>query len=287
MSNPIAIRETTVDGPRTRLWRLRANACPALLAHHISNVGIVHAATPFARVREHPDGSFLLACFAGQGRILLDGRWQTCGAGMVCVAPPGVLNAFYVCAGKHWSFVWVRYHEPPPLLPVVTAHSPVRVRANPEPLRLAIEGLRQESNTAAEPRMFHHWVELIHAHVVRIARPQHGDPRVRALWEEVGRSLASNWSLDALAARAHISIEQLRRLCLREFGRSPMHQLTYMRMQRAATLLETTHDKLETIAPVVGYSDAIAFSKVFKKWIGSPPSEYRAGRRAKSTRKIK
>jgi transcriptional regulator GlxA family with amidase domain len=54
-----------------------------------------------------------------------------------------------------------------------------------------------------------------------------------------------------------------------------------MRMQRARELLDTTDDKLEAIAPRVGYRSPIAFSRAFARTVGVMPSDYR-GRRAKS-----
>jgi len=58
-----------------------------------------------------------------------------------------------------------------------------------------------------------------------------------------------------------------------------MHQVTYLRMERAAKLLITTPDKIESIASTVGYANPFVFSRTFKKWIGWPPSEYRTRQR--------
>jgi AraC-like DNA-binding protein len=276
----LMLSESSLDGPRTRLDVVMAAECPALKAHHIAHVGIVDAFDQYQRVRTRPDGSFLLACFAGEGRILLDGRWQVCRAGTICLAPPNVPDAFHAVKGKRWAFAYVRYHEPAAQKPVVNAASPVRVKSEPEVLQLAVRGLYLEMNGARDPRLMHHWAELIHGWALRVAQPWQVNARLWHLWESVGKELAAEWTLGKLAALAHFSTEHLRRLCLRELGRSPMQQLTYMRMQRAAGLLEVNDDKLDVIAEQVGYSGALALSKTFKKWIGSSPSEFRGnGRR--------
>jgi len=54
-----------------------------------------------------------------------------------------------------------------------------------------------------------------------------------------------------------------------------MQHLTYLRMRRAAELLTTTNDKVETIARAVGYENPFAFSNRFLKWVGVRPSEHR------------
>lgn len=269
------LTETTIDGPRTRRWVLDVGAHREFAAHRIARVGIEDAVAPYRRIRIRPAGSFLMACLAGRGRVLLDGRWQTIGAGTVCMAPPRVLNAFAALPGQTWRFCWVRYEEPPHVKPLVSAASPVRVRSDVESVRCIFEGLRAEWTGAKDAKLLHHWTELLHGQVRRLAQPWQVDERLWKLWEEVARELTAPWDLDSLARRFHSSKEQLRRLCLRELGRSPMQHLTGLRMQRAQELIETTADKLETIAPLVGYESALVFSRAFKRWIGTSPSEYR------------
>ena len=53
-----------------------------------------------------------------------------------------------------------------------------------------------------------------------------------------------------------------------------MHQVIFLRMRRAAELLSTTNDKMETIATAVGYQNPFVFSNTFKKWTGWRPSEF-------------
>ncbi len=270
------LRETTVNGTRTQLAMLTAEHCAPLRLHRIAHVGWADAAVPFRRVRLQPSGSYVLVCVSGEGRILLDGRWQHCRQGMACLAPPRVLNAFHSVPGKRWRICWVRYDEPAGIRPVVSAASPVKARCDARVMACAIEGLMAESAGRADARLAHHWIELIHAQAQRLARPWHLNERLWQVWKKAEANLAADWSARELAKLAHCSEEHLRRLCLRELGRSPMQQLTSLRMQRAAELLERTDDKLEVIAAAVGYGNAFGLSKVFKKWIGTSPSEYRA-----------
>lgn len=277
-ARPLSIdQEVTIDGPRSRIVMVRAESCPALKLHRIAHVGWAEAHAPYCRVRLQPGGSYLLVSLEGEGRILLDGRWQLCRPGTVSLAPPRVLNAFHAVPGRVWTFCWVRYDEPAGINPVVSASSPVRARCKPDSIIAAIRGLAAEHAGRAEPRFLHHWIELIHGEAIRLAQPWHVNERLWKIWTRVEGDLAAEWSTATLARLAHCSREHLRRLCLRDLGRTPMQQVTSMRMQRAAALLESTDDKLATIATAIGYGDAFVLSKVFKKWIGCSPSEYRAG----------
>jgi AraC-like DNA-binding protein len=277
MSEPELI-ETTTDGPRTKRWVLEASECRELVAHRIARLGLDETLPPYCRVRLQPQGSFLLACISGSGRVLLDGRWQKIGAGTVCMAPPRVLNAFHAESKECWSFAWLRYDEPAYVSPLVGASSPVIVNSGALDLARAIEGLRAEWNGVRDPKLLHHWTELIQGMTRRLAQPFHVHDRLWKLWENVQIDLAQDWTLDKLAQLFHSSVEHLRRLCHRELGRSPMQHLTYMRMQHAKRLLETSDDILEIVAAEVGYSNAFVFSRAFKRWVGCAPAEYR-GRR--------
>lgn len=269
------LTETTVDGSASLLWSLACDTCPELAVHRIKHVGITDAAVPYRRVRIRPTGSFVAVCHGGRGRVLLDGRWQSSSAGVACLAPPRVLNAFHAVPGSRWRFAWIRYDEPTHVRPLVSAASPVRVRCAPEALWRTISGLRAEWEGSRDPRLVHHWIELAHGEARRIAQPWQVDERLWDAWAEVARDLRAEWTLTALARLYRTSKEQFRRVCLRELGRSPMQHLTSLRIERAQHLLATTDDKVEAIARQVGFENASVFSRAFKRWVGLSPTSYR------------
>lgn len=278
MSLDTPLAETTLDGPRTRRWVVEARDCAEMSTHRIARLGMDEALPPYCRVRMSPEGSFMLACLSGEGSILLDGRWQRVRPGMVCLAPPRVLNAFEAKGRgtERWCFAWVRYDEPSFVTPVVGAASPVMPTAQAEEIIRLITGLRAEWEGEREPRLLHHWLELLHATIRRMAQPWRSrEPRVAKLWGDVEQDLKRDWTLAELAHRSHCSPEHLRRLCMKELGRSPMQHLACLRMERARRLLESGSDKLEVVAAQVGYANAAIFSRVFSRWVGVAPGVYR------------
>ena len=58
-------------------------------------------------------------------------------------------------------------------------------------------------------------------------------------------------------------------------GYSPQEYLLSIRMERAKSLLETTDLPVNTISNSVGYSDQLAFSRMFKRYAGVSPTTYR------------
>ncbi|MDE0860505.1 MAG: AraC family transcriptional regulator [Akkermansiaceae bacterium] len=269
------VRVIRVDEDDHRDWLREAPVCPQLSQHQIIHAGIMKAYSPFEIVRIEQTGTFMLGCIEGEGAILVDGSWKRVKAGEACLLPPFVVNALKCVGSKSWRFCWVRYLERKEISPIVSSISPVRGKYDAEPLQRAIEGLLAECQTDGSAALKHHWVELIHQYVLRFAQPHQSDDRLWRLWQRVDQRLDYRWSLAELGEVACVSGEHLRRLCQKALGRSPMQQLTFLRMQRASQLLLETNEKIETVAKMTGYKNAFHFSNVFMDWVGIRPSEFR------------
>ena len=58
-------------------------------------------------------------------------------------------------------------------------------------------------------------------------------------------------------------------------GQPPAQYLLALRMNNAISLLETTDYNVAEISAIIGYDNALYFSRLFKKHKGVSPSEYR------------
>ncbi|HEV2438390.1 MAG TPA: AraC family transcriptional regulator [Verrucomicrobiae bacterium] len=284
------LTDVTVHSPRTRMTGVQAKdveprpwiesfpVCPILNQYQIVHVGIEETEAPTRIVRTRQTSTYFLACIGGRGKALIDGHWRVCREGYACLLPAHTLNAFVTLPRTRWNFCWVCYQRPAEQRPIADATSPVMARYDPLPLKSAILGLMYECNGPAQPALMQEWTDLIHAYVMRFAQPSNQPDQLRMLWERVEAHLADDWTLPRLTREAGYSSEHLRRLCRRQLGRSPMHQVIYLRMRRAAELLGTTDLTIEAISHAVGYGNPFVFSNAFTKWIGWRPSEYRRKR---------
>ena len=57
--------------------------------------------------------------------------------------------------------------------------------------------------------------------------------------------------------------------------RSPTQYLLNIRLDNAISLLETTSYNVTEISAIIGYDDPLYFSRLFKKYKGVSPSDYR------------
>ena len=274
-------RGTVVRGAKAphvvpRPWLENFAVCPLLTQYQLVHVGIIHTTAPTQIIRTKQTTTYFLACIGGRGKVLIDGRWRVCSEGYASLLPAHTLNGFEAIPNVHWKFCWACYQRGADQRPIAGVSSPVIARFEAHAMHAAIEGLIHESSSAAQPSMLQSWVDLIHRYVLRFATPLERDDRLHLLWQRVMDKLSEDWTLARLAKEAGYSGEHLRRLCQKQLGRSPMHQVIYMRMRRAAELLATSTKTIQAIASEVGYHNHFVFSNTFTKWVGWRPSEFRS-----------
>src|SRR5262249_50818947 len=82
-------------------------------------------------------------------------------------------------------------------------------------------------------------------------------------------------SVEQLASDLGLDRKYLSAIVKEAKGVPPQQYLLHYRMRKACALLRDSDFSVGEIARSVGYSDALLFSKMFKRTIGSSPSEYR------------
>ena len=93
------------------------------------------------------------------------------------------------------------------------------------------------------------------------------------LEQEFDRPLDLNY----LASRVYLTPKYLSKLFRTETGITIVRYLLSLRMEKAKKLLtENKELKSYEVAERIGYSDPVAFNKIFKKLVGVTPREYRA-----------
>jgi AraC-like DNA-binding protein len=81
--------------------------------------------------------------------------------------------------------------------------------------------------------------------------------------------------LDRVARHARVSPSHLVRLFQSHLGTSPMRYLTQMRVRHAQGLLSRSQLTIKEIAYLVGFSDQLYFSRVFRQEFGMAPRDFR------------
>lgn len=279
------LRHTHSLGHDTAERYVVRGACPPLVATPILLAGLTDAGRGYCMIRVGPTFEQLVVCVGGQGQVLVEGSWRPCRAGQAYLCPLGANHAFHTVGARRWQFCWILYNPPgqggASARRVIGGSEPRLVDVDPRGLWSAIEGCHQEASGPAEPVMLERYVDMILAHSARIIDPHHDRDPLWHLWAAVTTDLSADWSLERLAEVACFSISHVRRLCLKQTGRTPVEQLTHLRMTRAAAMLESTPMKVGAVARAVGYANAFAFSTAFRRARGVSPDQWRKEHLAK------
>jgi AraC-like DNA-binding protein len=82
------------------------------------------------------------------------------------------------------------------------------------------------------------------------------------------------WTVESLAEAAGMSRSAFAARFKELLGQTPLEYVTEWRMQKAMQLLQQRDKKLIDVARLVGYESDAAFSKAFKRVVGTNPGEY-------------
>jgi AraC-like DNA-binding protein len=83
----------------------------------------------------------------------------------------------------------------------------------------------------------------------------------------------SDFSVDDLVHRSHMSNTYFRKLFLSKYGKTPVKYILSMRLSYAEKLLSHGRYSVLEVAEMSGFSDVKYFSRVMKREYGVPPSE--------------
>ncbi len=83
------------------------------------------------------------------------------------------------------------------------------------------------------------------------------------------------WTLETVAAKVALSRASLAKRFKALVGQPMFEYLTGLRMQRARELLRDTNYSVYEVANRVGYDSDLAFTKAFKRTMGTTPTRYR------------
>jgi AraC-like DNA-binding protein len=278
---PTALRlaECAIIGSGTRELIVPAHQVPALRDAFVTYCGISDVTPTYRFVRRNPEISQLMVTISGAGAVLLNDRWERLEQGMAFLTPPRRLHAYHALPNTPWQIAWINYVEPAGEPPAIDVREPTVMRVNEQLIHAALSGLYHEFSGSADPVMLNRWGELLHAYVLRFARPRPANDPLWHIWERVNADLRHHWTVAELADLAGVSEEYLRQLCHRYYHRSPLKHTAFLRMRRAISLLKGTDQKLEVIARSLGYDNSFTFSRAFKRWMGVAPDHFRRGAR--------
>ncbi|MCJ8014648.1 AraC family transcriptional regulator [Paenibacillus sp. KQZ6P-2] len=246
--------------------------------------------------RERPAGSeayILIYCMEGEGWYRLDGgRKQTIQQGHAVVIPANTPHEYASSEEHPWSIYW--WH-----MKGEHVHAFFDgLGSTWDPIALPIEKSRQVTE------LFHEGYDLLEqgytlnhiiyvsqlachlAAILRYSRMQpqaggfqHSKQDITQTVRYMMDHLEGSVTLKELAAHANVSVPHFTQRFKEATGYSPIDYYLRLKIQLACRHLDLTGQSIKEISHRLGFQDPYYFSRLFKKIMGKPPTEYRNTRK--------
>ena len=109
-----------------------------------------------------------------------------------------------------------------------------------------------------------------------LARPrQHKDQLIAECQSWIANRYDNPNPVESMVRASGLSPRTFARRFKRATGYSPISYVQTLRVEEAKQLLESTPANIEEVAEVIGYQDAAAFRRLFKRLTGVGPKQYR------------
>ena len=93
-------------------------------------------------------------------------------------------------------------------------------------------------------------------------------------------NLHANLTLNDFAKFSHLSVSHFSSMFRVRTGFSPVEYFNHLKIQHSCQALAFTGKPIKEIADDLGFSDQYYFSRIFSRFMGIPPSEYRSRNKA-------
>lgn len=241
-------------------------------------------------ITDRPEGvgGWQINLFHQPVRLRSDGREITTRGPTVVVFPPGLAQWYVAATPDGFSDDWISVTGA--VAPLLAAHGlaagqPIAVRNAPA-IERWMQHLEEEFRVQA-PYATEALAEGLR-HLIRlVARGRSGGvsggEAILAVRERLRRRCGEPWTIAQMARSAGMApgrfARQYRWIC----GTSPVRDLTWFRLRRARELLDDGRRGIADVARRCGFADQLYFSRVFRRWMGVPPTVWRQVRRGLRT----
>lgn len=225
----------------------------------------------------------------GKGSFTHAGKTWHLKENQVFLISPNVETCYKADLKQPWSYFWIgfngiRAHE------VVssagfTINSPVKNIHCLDQLYSFVTqllGLRTLSFANELKRtgiLMQFWAALIEEHASVALSSNHyanpGSVHIRSAVDYMNRNFNTPIKIAELSEHLGLNRSTFSNSFKNAMGISPQEYLLTLRMNKAASLLKNTSLYIAEVALQVGYSDSLAFSRIFRKWFGQGPRAFR------------
>lgn len=228
------------------------------------------------------DSSGIVFTLSGAAYITIDGAHYKLEQGVLLHASAKMKLAIHVVGDEPWSYAVVNYrlaNKEQELFPLYSQnfvmHSGSSVNVSQQ--LTALIKRYEQATPLTKLQAKSDFYQLIR-YTLQAIQQQTTTAKTELMLQAVQYMHESyNKPISVTQVSQYVGVERRRFAYLfeRYTGMTPNHYLTNFRMKRSRELLRAQHYTVAQVAELVGYHDSFYFSRVFKKYNGISPSDYR------------
>jgi AraC-like DNA-binding protein len=142
---------------------------------------------------------------------------------------------------------------------------------------MEVSGTSSSSEARMESGLLRFLAELMDVFGMNTPQSDSGYSYVQKAIQFIDRNYSCNINVEKIAKSAGVSRSHLYRLFMTYINMPPNEYLTRYRINKAAAFLKDCGLTVGEAAYSTGFSDQLYFSRVFKKYMGMPPSKFSGG----------
>lgn len=256
----------------------------------VGSCGMYHLFTrprlPTHRPRGRVDYQ-LLYITSGKGHFYFDGTEEIVPAGNMVLYRPKEEQRYYYYGADHTEVYWVHFtgYNVKNILRKYGITDDMRIIPTGTSLnyKWLFQQMIQELKLGKEDyeELLVNYLQqlLISIHRIIESKPRMKSPYLINEMDNAVRYFHENYNkpicIEDYAASQHMSVSWFIRNFKEYTDFTPAQYILSLRISNAQTLLENTAYNITEIADIVGYSNPLYFSRIFKKQCGMSPSEFR------------
>lgn len=220
----------------------------------------------------------------GKGKFSIrDKSWQLT-AGDAFLVQPNMIAGYAADVQEPWEYDWVGFNgsdakrllQQTGLLDMDPAFHCPKNNCFHELLSdiIAVSGTTSSAEARMESCLLRFLAELMDAFGAQASQRDSSYEYVQKAIQFIDRNYSSSIDIEKIAQSAGVSRSHLYRLFMAYINIPPNEYLTRYRVSKAAEFLKDGGLTVGEVAYSAGFADQLYFSRVFKKYMGMPPSHF-------------
>jgi AraC family transcriptional regulator of arabinose operon len=239
---------------------------------------------------ERPTGinqHIIIYCVEGSGWVTINKKKMDISPSHFIVIPANTPHKYGAVEADPWTIYWVHFkgdiatyvvdlitEDSQNYLPYLS-YNENRIKLFEE-ICFNLEKGYSADNLRYVNMIFYHFLSSLLYEEKYNEAEKHGDKDPIALTiEMMQENLHANLTLNDFAKFSHLSVSHFSSLFRVRTGFSPVEYFNHLKIQHSCQSLAFTGKAIKEIADDLGFSDQYYFSRIFSRFMGIPPSEYR------------